>query len=189
MRAFITGITGFAGSHLAEHLLAQGDAVSGCARRGKWDPTVPASVTAQSTVIPWNLADGATPQVCQRVEAFRPDVIYHLAAISVPEDCGNDTPTRAAAAANIDGTRSIVELCQRLDIKPRVLFASTCYVYAPVNARNPLVTEEAPTGPTRAYGKTKLAAEQVLLDATDERHCEAVIARSFQHTDRASRRA
>ncbi|MBP89770.1 MAG: hypothetical protein CMJ64_24200 [Planctomycetaceae bacterium] len=182
MRAFITGVTGFAGSHLAEHLLAQGDAVLGCGRRGKWDVSVPTSVTTRTPVFVWNLADGVTPEVDQRVAEFRPDVIYHLAAVSVPADCGGEEPTPMASEANIEGTRSVVELCQRLDNNPRLVFASSCYVYAPVTPDNPVVTEEAPTAPTRAYGKTKLAAEQILRDAIEAGNFDAIIARSFQHT-------
>ena len=42
-------------------------------------------------------------------------------------------------------TKRVVDLCQRLDTKPRVLFASSCYVYAPVTPDNPVVAEDAPT--------------------------------------------
>jgi GDP-4-dehydro-6-deoxy-D-mannose reductase len=143
---------------------------------------VPASTTTRTPIFQWNLADGVTPKAYQRVAAFQPDVIYHLAAVSVPSDCGADEPTPAAASTNIDGTRSIVELCRRLDNKPRVLFASTCYVYSPVTPDQPVVAEDALTEPVRAYGKTKLAAEQILRDAIKDHSVDAVIARSFQHT-------
>lgn len=182
MRAFITGVTGFAGSHLGEHLLAQGDVVSGCGQRGKWNASVPARVTTRIPVFAWNLADGVTPQIRQRVAAFQPDVVYHLAALSVPSDCGAAEPTPLAAAANIDGTQSIVELCQSLEHRPRILFASSCYVYAPVTADNAVVTETAATEPVGAYGKTKLAAERILLAAAEDPRFDIVIARAFQHT-------
>ena len=110
MRAFITGVTGFAGSHLAEHLLRQGDVVAGCTRRGRWDASLPVSVTSRIPVFAWNLADGVTPQIHQKVAAFQPDIIYHLAAVSVPADCGDSEPTPQAVATNIDGTSSIVDL-------------------------------------------------------------------------------
>ena len=35
MKSFITGVTGFAGSYLAEHLLAAGDEVWGCSRSAR----------------------------------------------------------------------------------------------------------------------------------------------------------
>ena len=181
MRAFVTGVTGFAGSHLAEHLLAQGDTVCGCGRRAEWEPSVPTRVTTRVPVFPWNLAEGTTPEVCRRLDTFQPDVIYHLAAVSVPADCGADEPTPEAIAANVEGTRSIVELCRSLQRRPRVVFASSCYVYAPVTPHDPVVSEESPIGPTHAYGKTKLAAERILREANDGR-LEVVIARGFQHT-------
>ena len=36
MRTLVTGISGFVGGHLAEHLLASGDAVVGLSSSGRW---------------------------------------------------------------------------------------------------------------------------------------------------------
>ena len=36
MRALVTGISGFVGGHLAEHLLASGDVVVGLSNSGRW---------------------------------------------------------------------------------------------------------------------------------------------------------
>ena len=36
MKALVTGITGFVGGFLAEHLLAAGDEVLGCSTGGGW---------------------------------------------------------------------------------------------------------------------------------------------------------
>lgn len=182
MRAFITGVTGFAGSHLAEHLLAAGDTVLGCSQKGQWDACQVGETCAQIRLLAWDVASGVTSQVQEQVAAFQPDVLYHLAAISIPADCGSDEPTPQAVSVNVDGTRSVVELCQALDRQPRMLYSSTCYVYAPVTADNAIVNEGSPLGPPRGYGKTKLAAEEVLRDATSNSGVDAIIARSFQHT-------
>ena len=53
MKVLITGIAGFAGSHLAEHLLAQGDAVAGIFLpqfgTANIDPSYPACACTRAT--------------------------------------------------------------------------------------------------------------------------------------------
>ena len=36
MRALVTGVSGFVGGHLAEHLVAEGDLVVGLSASGRW---------------------------------------------------------------------------------------------------------------------------------------------------------
>ncbi|MEO8496524.1 MAG: NAD-dependent epimerase/dehydratase family protein [Planctomycetota bacterium] len=181
MRAFITGVTGFAGSHLAEHLLACGDEVLGSSHLGRWAHGVPKAVQREVSLFSWDLTMGADEATRRIVSDFRPDAIVHLAAISAPSECGTTEPTSQALASNVGGTRSVTELCRTLPTRPRVLLASSCYVYAPVSPDSPVVTEEAPVGPSRAYGKTKLLAEQELRRAIQDEQLDGVIARSFQH--------
>lgn len=184
MKALITGITGFAGGHLAEHLLAAGDEVLGCSASGAWPPGAPDELRRRVPLWAWDLGDpaGLAAQTREQIEAFAPDCLYHLAAISVPEDCGQDEPTPRAMTINVGGTGRVVELAASLAGRPRVLFTSSSHVYAPVSAARFRLDEEAPFGPRRPYGMTKLAAEQVLLAAAREQGLDVVIARAFQHT-------
>lgn len=181
MRAFITGVTGFAGSHLAEQLLASGDEVLGSSLRGQWTRGVPGAVQRAVSLFEWDLANGVTEEARGTVSEFRPDVVFHLAAMSVPSACGTIEPVPEALASNVGGTRAVTELCRSLANRPRVLLASSCYVYAPVSPALPLVAEDAPIGPPRAYGKTKLLAEQEFRRAMQVEQLDGVIARSFQH--------
>ncbi len=92
----ITGITGFVGGHLAEHLAAQGDAVIGSARNRVWRSGVPASVLEAAPVLAWDITQPPEDDFVEQVAAFQPDHIFHLAGISVPGDCGDWAPTDAA---------------------------------------------------------------------------------------------
>lgn len=192
-RALITGVTGFAGGFLAEHLLDCGDAVLGCSADGTWLAGRKPSASVQNSVelFAWDLAEGEAPsdEARRRINDSRPDVIYHLAALSVPEDCGLDEPTPRAVAVNVEGTRRVLALAASLSWPVRVLFISSSLVYAPVDSGSARVDENAPLGPRRGYGKTKLAAEELVLRACRRpplrggaRGCDAVIARAFQHT-------
>ncbi|MBC8353444.1 MAG: NAD(P)-dependent oxidoreductase [Planctomycetes bacterium] len=182
MRAFITGVTGFAGSHLAEHLLECGDEVLGSSHRGQWNCDVPEAVQHSVSKFTWDLTTAADQTICRVVHDFQPEVVFHLAAISVPSECGTTEPTPLALASNVGGTQAIIELCRSLTIRPRVLLASSCHVYAPVSIESPVVAEDAPVDPARSYGKTKLLAEQEIQRAIETDKLDAIVARSFQHT-------
>jgi nucleoside-diphosphate-sugar epimerase len=183
-RALITGVSGFAGGFLAEHLLESGDEVLGCAPEGTWEEASPEELRGRVELVAWDLGSpgGISAAARRRIEEFRPDCIYHLAALSVPEDSGDEEPLPAALAINVGGTRRVMELAAALPSKPRVLFTSSCHVYAPVSAEQPKVDEIAPLGPRRAYGRTKLLAEEEVRRYVQQHGCDALIARSFQHT-------
>ena len=184
MKAVITGIQGFVGGHLAQHLLAEGDQVLGCSRRARWSKDAPSDVAGAVPLIAWDIADrqGFSLELEQRMAEFEPDCLYHLAALSVPEDCGRDDPTAAAWATNVAGTEAVLELAASLPRPPRVLFVSSSHVYAPVPWERPLVTEASSLEPRSAYGRTKLAGEQLALEQGREADLEVVVARAFQHT-------
>jgi GDP-4-dehydro-6-deoxy-D-mannose reductase len=176
----ITGITGFAGGYLAEHLIDQGDEVLGIASQGRWRASSSPRLADRVRLVAWDVAGAIPDRAAEAIAQFAPEAVYHLAAISVPADCGSaEQPTPRAVAVNVDGTRRLVELCERLCPRARLLFVSTSHVYAPVSRQNPRVDENAAPGPVDGYGQTKLRGERIVLAA---RPLAAVVARAFQHT-------
>jgi GDP-4-dehydro-6-deoxy-D-mannose reductase len=183
MKAFITGITGFAGSFLAEHLLAAGDEVLGASRSGRWVQGTPETVRRSAPVVAWDLGKLTGDEaIRERLRNFQPEVIYHLAALSVPDDCGPALPTPLAGMVNIGGAERIAELALSLAHPPRLVFVSTSHVYAPVTPDRYIVDESAPLEPRGGYGASKLAGESLVLRMHAERGLNVVVARSFQHT-------
>lgn len=182
MRAFITGITGFAGSHLAEHLLAAGDEVRGCNRSGRWHEDVPPAVRDAAKLSRGDVAD-ANFDVQMRDDwtQFQPEVIYHLAGLSIPGDCGEFQANEAARQTNVEGTRRVLALAASLIHRPRVVFASSAHVYGAAEADSPPVREDGPLAPRGGYGQSKLAAEQVCREFAARYSLEVVIARAFPH--------
>lgn len=175
-------MTGFAGGFLAQHLVDCGDEVLGTSRGGEWSSSRRDDVPRQVPLVPWDLGrpDGLRPAARREIDEFAPQCIYHLAAISVPEDCGRDVPTPEAVAINVEGTRRVLELAAELPGRVRVLVTSTSRVYAPVADAAARLSEDAPVGPRTAYGRTKLEAEKVAQQTT-QGGVDVVIARSFQH--------
>ncbi len=178
MRAFITGINGFAGEHLARHLLASGDAVAGCTRYGERD-----GVHASSKLtIAWDLGQRTLNSAArQQLLDYAPDCIFHLAALSIPSRCGKVDPTPEAVQSNVEGTRELIEFASGLPKQPRIVFVSSSHVYGAVATESPTCSEETPCEPSSAYGKTKVAAETLVREAV-RNGMEIVIARAFHHT-------
>jgi GDP-4-dehydro-6-deoxy-D-mannose reductase len=172
VRSLITGAGGFVGRHLAQHLQECGDALL-CLER--------APNSHGSPAILWDLAREAPADVRREIQSFAPRAIYHLAAISIPSDCGRLEPTAAARSVNVDGVRRLLMLAESLRPQPRVLVISSAHVYAPVPPDSPRVDEDAPLAPSSAYGKTKLAAERIARAAAS-RGLPVVVARAFNHT-------
>ncbi|QGJ70843.1 Oxidoreductase [Planctomycetales bacterium 10988] len=183
MRAFITGITGFAGRHLAHHLLSEGMEVWGCANSAKWPQDTPSELKEQVPLVPWDLRLPAEqhPELLAQARALPPDQIYHLAAISVPSDCGQETMSPLARAVNVEGTRHVMQFAQELTSPPRLLFTSSCYVYD-FDPENPIVQEDSPLGSRKGYGQSKLEAERLVQDLGQQSGIDYVIARSFNHS-------
>jgi GDP-4-dehydro-6-deoxy-D-mannose reductase len=182
-RALITGINGFVGGFLAEHLIQSGDAVRGTSIRGQWEPNSASELADHIDLIPWDLGQpmGLAIPSRQKIADFQPNVIYHLAALSVPDDCGDQTPTPSAMAVNVEGTRRVLELAASLSSHPRVIAVSSSHVYAQTRGEHGRLDENAPLGPTRGYGLTKLAAEEEVQRAVAQHGVGAVIVRPFQH--------
>lgn len=176
MKALLTGITGFVGGHLTQHLLDSGDEVLGTSQNGDW----PADYRLPVTLIACDIGVDFDPELIATVDAFAPDVIYHLAGMSIPNDCGTTgVPTSAALEVNVEGVRRIIGLAAALSKPARVIFTSSSHVYRPVEIAAPVVNENAPCEPRNAYGKTKLAAEQLCIDAVTQRGANVVVVRSF----------
>jgi GDP-4-dehydro-6-deoxy-D-mannose reductase len=112
---------------------------------------------------------------------FAPDVIFHLAALSIPSECGHHEPTPHAVQVNVGGTERVVELAARLPSRPRVLLVSSCRVYAPAVEGASRIPETWPVAPATGYAKTKLAAEEILRRRGGELEVEGIIVRAFNH--------
>lgn len=91
------------------------------------------------------------------------DLVMHLAALL---HIVNPPPTLQAKyeQINIGGTSNVVSAAIKSGVK-RVLLFSTIAVYGPSGGR--IIYEDTPPCPDTFYAKTKLAAEKIVLGATD----------------------
>ena len=146
MRVFVTGGTGFIGSHLVDRLLLQNniEEVKCLVRKDeKW-------LSGKSyTKIKGDVHD---------IEALKKgieycDVVFHLAgAVAAPDiDTFN--------AANVDGTENVVRTAQKFRVKKLVILSSLAA--AGPSFGRPL-TEDDPLMPVSMYGKSKKKMEELV---------------------------
>jgi GDP-4-dehydro-6-deoxy-D-mannose reductase len=152
-RVLITGITGFAGSHLAEHLVAQGVEVHGLAHE---DPPFVNLVALAGKVA---IHEGdllRLDDIEGALAGSRPDAVVHLAGQAVPTRASADP--LAAVRINVLGTATLLKALERYP-HVRLVLASSADVYGAPD-RVP-VDEDAPLRPSNVYAATKVAAEAV----------------------------
>ncbi|RME10585.1 MAG: SDR family oxidoreductase [Ardenticatenia bacterium] len=148
MRVFITGISGFAGSFLAEHLLANGYEVWGLVHRG---PGHVAHIQTQLTLRQGDITDFESVHAV--LAECRPARIYHLAAQSfVPRSWENPWET---LENNIRGQLNVLEAARRLDSAPRILVVGSNEAYGRVQPNELPISETTPFRPISPYGVSK----------------------------------
>ena len=155
----MTGAAGFVGRHLCAHLLAEGDTVIGVDRADGPDLLAPAAVAAL-------LAD------------IRPDVVYHLGGWS---DVGASWEHPLDTfRVNAEGTLNLLRACVDHGA-PRVLAVSSADVYGRVTEQELPIGESAPFRPVTPYAASKVAADQLALQAWLGHGLETIRVRAFNH--------
>src|SRR5579863_6409200 len=177
MKVLITGSAGFAGSHLVEHLLAQGHEVVAWTREGE-DLQNLGRVQSRICIVAGDLCDGG--RVLEVLKDTRPERIYHLAALSSPADSLRSP--RLAYDVNFGGTLNLLVAWREAAIDSRMLLVSSSQVYgAVVEAAMPL-TEAFPLRPATPYAGSKAAAEFAALQFFLSDGLPIVRVRPFNHT-------
>jgi UDP-glucose 4-epimerase len=171
MRVLVTGAFGFVGTAVVEHLATAGHHVVALTHR---DPQAITSATAAADVIQGDVLKPA--DMAEAVAGV--DAVVHLAALTRVRE-SFDHPDQYFAV-NADGTRILLHAAldeaKRSDKPLRFVQASTGAVYG-VPETQP-IAEDAVAAPTNPYGESKLAADNHLLNCTEQR-LGVVVLRAF----------
>jgi GDP-4-dehydro-6-deoxy-D-mannose reductase len=178
LKALITGITGFVGSHLAEYLLAHTDwHVAGTVRSATRNIE---SMRQQLELYPADLSH--LPVVASVLEQSRPDVIFHLAAMAVTTRSWDDPA--ATLHINVGMQANILQAMVNLDISSRVIVVGSSEEYGAAMSdaatRGP-ITEETPFRPTNPYAVSKIAQDMLGLQYYLSHGLDTVRVRPFNH--------
>lgn len=177
MRALITGGAGFAGSHLVEYLLGQGQEVIVVDRAGEHLVNLE-HLQNDVRIERGNVLDPI--RMRQVLENTRPQRIYHLAAISSPQESFQNP--KFAYDINFTGTLNLLCAWRQLGIESRFLFVSSVAVYGPVVTPGVPLREDVPLRPVSPYAGSKAAAEMLALQFFQAYGLPVIRVRPFNHT-------
>ncbi len=200
LRVLITGITGFAGSHMAEFLLQKPDVeIFGIYRRRSRlenldnirdrlhmiEPGVASVETLRRAFVPGkiNLID------CDLLDAFsvqkligavQPDRIFHLAAQS-------HVPTSWNAPAgtiqdNVIGQLNLLEAVRTAGIDPLIQIAGSSEEYGLVYPDEVPMKETNPLRPLSPYAVSKVAQEMLAYQYFKSYGIRSIVSRGFNHS-------
>ena len=179
MRVLITGITGFAGSHLAEYILANHPDVRvfGFVR---WRSRMDNIVHIQNKV---ELHEADIKDVISLKKALadiKPDRIFHLAAQSfVPASWRLPAET---FAINAIGQINLFEALLSLKLNPKIHIAGSSEEYGHVNPDEVPMKETNPLRPLSPYAVSKVAQDLLAYQYFKSYGMKTVRTRGFNHT-------
>lgn len=154
MKILITGINGFAASHLARHLVNEGHEVHGTVRV-RSDLHRIEDIKDKLTLHTMELTDYLNVE--KVILGVKPEEMYHLAAQSAVRQSW-DMPSENYRI-NADGTINVMESARKLDVTPRILNVSTCEVYGTSTA--PVIDEDTMPNPNTHYGISKYTQDMI----------------------------
>ena len=198
---FITGISGFVGSHLAKHLLNEGANVFGLVRR-RADGTIPQNLKYLGIEKETRLLEGDVRDVSSIASALdisKPDIIFHFAAQSfIPRSfsCPGET-----MEINCLGTANLLEAVRSKELNPVIVFAGSSEEYGlvffsdtqyqhaiskygvifppPVSIPELPITETNPLRPMSPYAVSKVYADYLVRNYHTCFGLKTVVSRGF----------
>ena len=180
MRSLITGVSGFVGGHLVEHLAALGDQIVGLSASGRWPQSL-AHCDRLARIEPCDLIGEDEDVLADRLKRKQPQAIYHLAAQANPQASIDDP--RGTWALNLGGALNLLEAVKaaKLDAPPRIILVGTGVSYGNPPPDHMPVTESCPVRPNNPYSASKAAADLLGIQHFLTHGTDVVMVRPFNH--------
>jgi GDP-4-dehydro-6-deoxy-D-mannose reductase len=177
LKVFVTGIEGFVGRHLANHLLSQNYEVSGTV----WNENEISPLQKRFSSLKLFQADirdqGAVRKILKDV---LPDAILHLAAQS--SGAYSYKNPRLTFEINVLGTVNLLETVARVVPDARVILVSSSDAYGKVGEDQIPIKETTPFHPVNPYSASKAAQDLLGIQYSCSHGLDIVRVRSFPHT-------
>tara|TARA_Y100000310_G_C20633364_1_gene789833 strand:- start:487 stop:1476 length:990 start_codon:yes stop_codon:yes gene_type:complete len=178
---FITGITGFVGSHMADYILQQSadNYVYGF-KRWRSDEKNIQHLLEHPRVKLLNGDLGDSTSVKRAVAIAKPDVVYHFAAQSLPETSFY-TPVHTLQT-NIIGTTTLLDcICKDDDIDPIIVSVSSSEVYGNPTPDELPIVESNPIRAANPYSISKVGQDLMSQYYHKAFGLKIIITRMFSH--------
>jgi GDP-4-dehydro-6-deoxy-D-mannose reductase len=176
-RVLVTGVTGFAGSHLVDYMLERGDCEIFGIQRWRSPTDNIAHFIGRIQLLECDLRDASSTR--DTIDAVRPDWIFHLAAQSfVPTSWS--APTESLVT-NVVGQLNLFEAIRHLGLKPRIQIACSSEEYGMVHADEVPIRETNPLRPLSPYAVSKVGQDMLGYQYWMSWKMDVVRTRGFNH--------
>lgn len=200
---FITGISGFVGSHMGKHLLNEGANVSGLVRR-RADGSIPQNIKYLGIENAVELVEGDIrdiSSVASALDRSQPDLVFHFAAQSfIPRSFCSPNEVMDV---NCLGTANLLEAIRSKGLYPVIVFAGSSEEYGltfvsdsqyqcalkkygvifppPASIPELPITESNPLRPMSPYAVSKVYGDYLMRNYHTCYGLKTVISRSFNN--------
>lgn len=176
-KALVTGITGFAGSHLAELLLKEGVEVYGIQRwRSKTENIE--DIQDKVKIEEADLLDAHSLYTV--IDKIKPDYLFHLAAQSFVQSSWA-SPTQTLEV-NITGSAHLFEAVRKTGLPVAIQIACSSEEYGKVLPTEVPIKETNPLRPLSPYAVSKLAMDYLGYQYHESYGMNIIRTRGFNHT-------
>ena len=182
--AFITGITGMVGSHLADYIIKNSDwDIVGLIRwRSSLDNIAHLlkniNENKKIKLVYGDLRDSIS--IDKAVEEVKPDYVFHLAAQSFPKT-SFDSPIDTMDT-NIQGTNRVLESLKKYSPEALIHICSSSEVFGRVPKEKLPIDEECTFHPASPYAISKVGTDLVGRFYAEAYDMKVMITRMFTHT-------
>jgi len=176
-RVLVTGVTGFAGSHLVDYLLTRDDVDIFGIQRWRSPTENIEHFKDRIAILECDLRDASSTR--DTLEKVQPDFIFHLAAQSfVPTSW---TAPTESLTTNVLGQVNIFEAVRRMKLKCRIQLACSSEEYGLVHADELPIKETNPLRPLSPYAVSKVAQDMLGYQYWMSWKVDVVRTRGFNH--------
>lgn len=177
MRALVTGIAGFAGSHLAEYCLARSDVEVWGLVRNRSQLGAAAALASRVRMVQADLRDASA--VDAAVAEAEPDLVFHLAGQpSVPLSFEDPAGT---LLDNAVGQLNLIRAVLLHRPRARFLVVGSGTEYGVIQPRDNPIHEGVPLRPNDPYAVSKVTQDLFGFQYFSSHQLQAIRVRPFNH--------
>ena len=183
MKYLVTGITGFAGPHMASLLIKEGHSVDALIRNSNGMENDIRDVLDESifSKISFQISDLRNYRMLQSIfKENKYDGVFHLAAQSHPPTSFSDP--LGTFEDNIMGSANLIQAIADNQPECKLMFCSTSEVYGNVGMDGRKIRWDDTIFPANPYGASKAATDLYMQERIENKKIRGFITRAFSHT-------
>lgn len=175
-KALVTGIAGFAGSHLSELLLKEHIEVFGFYHPSHSTENIN-HIKDKLNLIACDVLVKKTVE--ESTKKIKPDLVFHLSAFSSPPQ--SFLNPQATLNNNIEGQLNLLESLAKINSNAKILIIGSSEEYGDIPKKYLPANEDTPFAPTSPYAVSKIAQDMLGLQFFLHNKLKIVRVRPFNH--------